>query len=48
MPWVVNAPGNQTELVGKVRSYLRSRQCKPDIVANYFLGKACLLCSLKS
>jgi hypothetical protein len=32
-------PGDQTELMGKVRSYLRSRQCKPDIVANYFLGK---------
>jgi transposase len=32
-------PGNQTELMGKVRSYLRSRQCKPDIVANYFQGK---------
>ena len=32
-------PGNQTELMGKVRSYLRSRQCKPDIVANYFMGK---------
>ncbi len=32
-------PGNQTELMGKVRSYLRSRQCQPDIVANYFLGK---------
>ena len=32
-------PSNQTELMGKVRSYLRSRQCKPDIVANYFLGK---------
>lgn len=32
-------PGDQTELMGKVRSYLRSRQCKPDIVANYFQGK---------
>jgi len=32
-------PGNQTQLMGKVRSYLRSRQCKPDIVANYFQGK---------
>ena len=32
-------PGNQTELMGKVRSYLRSRQCKPHIVANYFQGK---------
>ena len=32
-------PGNQTELMGKVRSYLRSRQCKPDIVANYFQGR---------
>jgi transposase len=32
-------PGNQSELMGKVRSYLRSRQCKQDIVANYFLGK---------
>ncbi len=32
-------PGNQTELMGKVRSYLRSRQCKPDIVANFFQGK---------
>ena len=32
-------PGNQTELMGKVRSYLRSRQCKPDIVAKYFQGK---------
>ncbi|HEY4800417.1 MAG TPA: IS630 family transposase, partial [Bacteroidia bacterium] len=32
-------PGNHTELMGKVRSYLRSRQCKPDIVANYFQGK---------
>jgi len=32
-------PGNQTELVGKVRSYLRSRQCKPDTVANFFQGK---------
>lgn len=32
-------PGNQTELMGKVRSYLRSRQLKPDIVANYFQGK---------
>jgi hypothetical protein len=25
--------------MGKVRSYLRSRQLKPDIVANYFQGK---------
>jgi hypothetical protein len=25
--------------MSKVRSYLRSRQCKPDIVANYFQGK---------
>jgi len=32
-------PGDQPELMGKVRSYLRSRQCKPDIVANYFQGK---------
>ena len=32
-------PNNQTELLGKVRSYLRSRQCKPDVIANYFLGK---------
>jgi transposase len=32
-------PNNQTELVGKVRSYLRSRQCKPDVIANFFLGK---------
>jgi transposase len=32
-------PGNQTELLGKVRSYLRSRQCKPDIVSNFFQGK---------
>lgn len=32
-------PGDQTELMGKVRSYLRSRQLKPDIVANYFQGK---------
>jgi transposase len=32
-------PGNQMELMGKVRSYLRSRQCKPDIVINYFRGK---------
>jgi transposase len=32
-------PANQTELMGKVRSYLRSRQGKPDIVANYFQGK---------
>ena len=32
-------PDNQTELMGKVRSYLRSRQCKPDIVANYFQGR---------
>jgi transposase len=32
-------PGNQTELMGKVRSYLRSRQGKPNIVAHYFLGK---------
>jgi transposase len=32
-------PGNQTELLGKVRSYLRSRQLKPHIVANYFQGK---------
>jgi transposase len=32
-------PGDQIELMGKVRSYLRSRQCKPDIVANYFMGK---------
>ena len=32
-------PGNQTELMGKVRSYLRSCQCKPHIVANYFQGK---------
>jgi transposase len=32
-------PGNQTELMGKVRSYLRSRRCKPNIVANYFPGK---------
>ena len=32
-------PGNQTQLMGKVRSYLRSRQCKPDIVANFFQGK---------
>jgi transposase len=27
-------PGNQTELMGKVWSYHRTRQCKPDIVAN--------------
>jgi transposase len=32
-------PANQPELMGKVRSYLRSRQCKPYIVANYFQGK---------
>jgi transposase len=32
-------PGNQTELMSKVRSYLWSRQLKPDIVANYFQGK---------
>ncbi|MDD5640752.1 MAG: IS630 family transposase [Syntrophales bacterium] len=32
-------PGDQTELMGKVRSYLWSRQLKPDIVANYFQGK---------
>lgn len=32
-------PHNPKELMGKVRSYLWSRQCKPDIVANYFLGK---------
>ena len=32
-------PGDQTELMGKVRSYLRGRQCKPHIVANYFQGK---------
>jgi len=32
-------PSNQTELISKARSYLRSRQCKPDIVANYFMGK---------
>jgi transposase len=32
-------PGDQPELMGKVRSYLRSRQCKPDIVAKYFQGK---------
>jgi hypothetical protein len=32
-------PGNQTELMSKVRSYLRSRQCKPHIVVNYFQGK---------
>jgi transposase len=32
-------PANQTELMGKVISYLRSRQCKPGIVANYFQGK---------
>lgn len=32
-------PGDQVELMGKVRSYLRSRQCKPVIVANYFQGK---------
>jgi transposase len=32
-------PADQTELMSKVRSYLRSRQCKPDIVANYFQGK---------
>jgi transposase len=31
--------GNQKELMGQVRSYLRSRQCKPDIVAAYFQGK---------
>lgn len=31
-------PGDQTELMGKVKSYLRSRQCKPDIVANFFQG----------
>jgi transposase len=32
-------PADQTELMSKIRSYLRSRQCKPDIVANYFQGK---------
>ena len=32
-------PGNQSELMSKVRSYLRSRQLKPDIVANYFQGR---------
>jgi transposase len=32
-------PADQKELMSKVRSYLRSRQCKPDIVANYFQGK---------
>lgn len=32
-------PTNQTELLGKIRGYLRSRQCKPNIVANYFQGK---------
>ena len=32
-------PGKQTELTGKVRSYLRSRRCKLYIVANYFQGK---------
>ena len=32
-------PGDQPELMGKVRSYLRSRQCTPDIVAKYFQGK---------
>jgi transposase len=33
------SPGKQTELMGKVRSYLGSCQCKTDIVANYFQGK---------
>jgi len=32
-------PADQPELMGKVRSYLRSRQLKPKIVANYFQGK---------
>jgi transposase len=32
-------PANQTELMGKIRGYLRSRQRKPNIVANYFQGK---------
>jgi len=32
-------PGDQTELMGKVRPYLWNRQLKPDIVANYFQGK---------
>jgi hypothetical protein len=32
-------PFNQTELMGKVRSYLWSRQRKPDVVANYFQEK---------
>jgi transposase len=33
------SPSSQTELRSRLRSYLRSRQCKPDIVANYFMGK---------
>ena len=32
-------PENQMELMGKVRSYLRSRQCTPDIATNYFQAK---------
>lgn len=32
-------PGSQSKLMGKVRSCLRSRQCKPEIVANFFQGK---------
>jgi len=32
-------PADQPELMGKVRSYLRSRQLKPKTVANYFQGK---------
>jgi transposase len=32
-------PADQPELMGKVRSYLRSRQCKPNVVAKYFHGK---------
>ncbi|MBW1918317.1 MAG: hypothetical protein JRI57_09925 [Deltaproteobacteria bacterium] len=27
-------PGNQTQLMCKLRRYRRSRQCKPDIVAH--------------
>jgi transposase len=31
--------GDQLELIGKIKSYLRSRQCQPVIIVNYFQGK---------
>lgn len=31
-------PDNKIELLKNVRSYLRSRQCKPEVVVNYFKG----------